>query len=65
MTDSRADRMDEKKIFWKVPFQVGKTLYRFKLLDAIETLGPDELSCEQFLEAKTNEVLAGFEKGQR
>lgn len=65
MTDSQADRMEEKNIIWKVPFQVGKTLYRFRLLDAIEMLGPDELSCEQFLEAKTIEVLAGFEKGQR
>ncbi len=65
MTDSRADWMEAKNIVWKVPFRVGKTFLRFKLLDAIEMLGPGELSCEQFLKAKTDEVLAGYEEGQR
>lgn len=65
MIDSRADRIEEKNIVWKVPFRVGSTFFRLKLLDAIEMLGPGELSCEHFLEAKTNEVLAGYEKGQR
>ena len=61
MLGSRADRMEEKSIIWKVPFQVGKTFFRCKLLDAIQLLGPGELSCEQFLESKTNEVLTEYE----
>lgn len=65
MTDSRTDRLEEKNIIWKVPFQVGKTFFRFKLLDAIQILGPGELSCEQFLDAKTKEVLTEYERDQQ